>query len=86
MADDRTVETTVLEALEALGADFEAMEVDPALADTATFCEHYGVAPGDSANCIVVASRDDPPLLAACGSMPRCCAATASWSGVAHGH
>lgn len=30
MADDRTVETTVLEALEALGADFEAMEVDPA--------------------------------------------------------
>lgn len=34
-------------------------EIDPALADTAAFCEQYGVAPGESANCVVVAGRRD---------------------------
>lgn len=66
MTDDRSIEPQVLAALDALGVAYETMEVDPALADTAAFCEHYGVAPEDSANCIVVASKDDPPLLAAC--------------------
>lgn len=66
MADDRSVEPRVLAALEVAGIAHEAMEVDPDLADTAAFCEHYGVAPEDSANCIVVASKDDPPALAAC--------------------
>jgi prolyl-tRNA editing enzyme YbaK/EbsC (Cys-tRNA(Pro) deacylase) len=32
-------------------------EIDPALADTAAFCEQYGVAPGESANCVVVEGR-----------------------------
>src|SRR5262252_9344991 len=32
-------------------------EIDPALADTAAFCEKYGVAPGESANCVVVEGR-----------------------------
>ena len=31
--------------------------IDPALADTAAFCERYGVAPEDSANCVIVAAR-----------------------------
>ncbi|HIW30424.1 MAG TPA: hypothetical protein H9987_10520 [Candidatus Luteococcus avicola] len=31
--------------------------VDPALADTAAFCEAYDVAPGASANCVVVVGR-----------------------------
>lgn len=66
MTDDRSVETEVLAALDAAGVPYETMEVDPALADTADFCAHYGVAPEDSANCIVVASRDEPPALAAC--------------------
>lgn len=66
MADDRSVESRVLAALDAAGIAYTPMEVDPALADTADFCAHYGVAPEDSANCIVVASRDDPPTLAAC--------------------
>ena len=66
MDDDRRVEHDVLAALDVAGVAYEAMEIDPALADTAAFCEHYGVAPEDSANCIVVASRDDPPALAAC--------------------
>lgn len=66
MTDDRSVEHRVLAALDAAGIDHATMEVDPALADTADFCANYGVAPEDSANCIVVASRDEPPRLAAC--------------------
>ena len=32
-------------------------EIDPALADTAAFCEQYGVPPAESANCVVIAAR-----------------------------
>jgi prolyl-tRNA editing enzyme YbaK/EbsC (Cys-tRNA(Pro) deacylase) len=32
-------------------------EIDPELADTAAFCERYGVAMEASANCVVVAGR-----------------------------
>src|SRR5262245_39406362 len=32
-------------------------EIDPTLADTAAFCEKYGVALADSANCVVVAGK-----------------------------
>jgi prolyl-tRNA editing enzyme YbaK/EbsC (Cys-tRNA(Pro) deacylase) len=31
--------------------------IDPELADTAAFCAAYGVAPEESANCVVVAGR-----------------------------
>jgi prolyl-tRNA editing enzyme YbaK/EbsC (Cys-tRNA(Pro) deacylase) len=34
-------------------------EIDPALADTAAFCERYGVPFDESANCVVVAGRRD---------------------------
>jgi prolyl-tRNA editing enzyme YbaK/EbsC (Cys-tRNA(Pro) deacylase) len=32
-------------------------EIDPALADTAAFCERYGVRLDQSANCVVLAAR-----------------------------
>jgi prolyl-tRNA editing enzyme YbaK/EbsC (Cys-tRNA(Pro) deacylase) len=32
-------------------------EIDPQLADTAAFCERYGVLPTESANCVVIAGR-----------------------------
>ena len=32
-------------------------EIDPALADTAAFCERYGVEPAVSANCVVISGR-----------------------------
>ena len=32
-------------------------EIDPALADTAAFCAHYGIAEADSANCVVVKGK-----------------------------
>ena len=34
-------------------------EIDPELADTAAFCERYGVSPEESAHCVVVAGRRD---------------------------
>jgi prolyl-tRNA editing enzyme YbaK/EbsC (Cys-tRNA(Pro) deacylase) len=33
------------------------VEIDPAVADTTEFCARYGVAPEESANCVVVAGR-----------------------------
>ncbi|GAA2264767.1 YbaK/EbsC family protein [Nonomuraea roseoviolacea subsp. roseoviolacea] len=35
----------------------EVAEIDPELADTAAFCERYGVGMDESANCVVVAAR-----------------------------
>ena len=34
----------------------EVAEIDPALADTAAFCERYGVDMDESANCVIVAA------------------------------
>jgi prolyl-tRNA editing enzyme YbaK/EbsC (Cys-tRNA(Pro) deacylase) len=47
--------------------DIGVAEIDPELADTAAFCERYGVSPAVSANCVVVAGRrDGETRLAAC--------------------
>ncbi len=43
--------------LERLGIDFDELDCDPDLADTAAFCEAYGIPLQRSANAIVVASR-----------------------------
>jgi len=37
--------------------EVEVAEIDPSLADTAAFCEHYGIDPAESANCVVIAAR-----------------------------
>lgn len=56
----------VIEALDAAGVTYEVMPCDPELADTAAFCEAYGVDPSESANTILVASRRPPGENAAC--------------------
>ena len=38
-------------------SDVRVAAIDPELADTAAFCERYGVTPQQSANCVVVAGR-----------------------------
>jgi prolyl-tRNA editing enzyme YbaK/EbsC (Cys-tRNA(Pro) deacylase) len=44
-----------------------AAPIDPDLADTAAFCERYGVRMEDSANCVVIAGRrGDTTSFAAC--------------------
>ncbi len=55
-----------IERLDATGIEYEIIPCDPELADTAAFCEHYGYAPEDSANTIVVVGKADPPVFAAC--------------------
>ena len=54
------IETRVRAALSAAGADYELIEIDPDLADTAAFCAHYGYPEDHSANAIVVASKKPP--------------------------
>lgn len=53
-------------ALEASGCDFEIMDCDPELADTAEFCAHYGHAMENSANAILVKSKTGEEKFAAC--------------------
>jgi prolyl-tRNA editing enzyme YbaK/EbsC (Cys-tRNA(Pro) deacylase) len=49
-----------------LGIEFEVLPCDPDLADTAQFCEHYGIAPEASGNTIIVASKKEPKDYVAC--------------------
>ena len=44
----------------------EVIPCDPAFADTAAFCEKYGYSLEQSANTILVGSRTDPKIFAAC--------------------
>lgn len=52
-----TAAIEVLTDLDALGIDYEEMECDPELADTADFCAAYDIPLEKSANAILVASR-----------------------------
>ena len=60
------IEARVLAHLEAREIPYERVECDPALADTAAFCAHYGYPLEISANAIVVASKKEPRAFAAC--------------------
>jgi prolyl-tRNA editing enzyme YbaK/EbsC (Cys-tRNA(Pro) deacylase) len=55
-----------IDAVRATGAPHEVVHIDPAFADTAAFCAEYGYSPAMSANCLLVASREETPQLAAC--------------------
>lgn len=55
------VEAAVWAEIEARDMVCERLECEPALADTAAFCAHYGIDPGDSANAIIVASKKKNP-------------------------
>jgi prolyl-tRNA editing enzyme YbaK/EbsC (Cys-tRNA(Pro) deacylase) len=63
--DDQT-EAWLRSHLDPLGVPYELFPCDPALADTAQFCEAYGFALDESANTILVAGKADPLRLAAC--------------------
>ena len=56
----------VVEALKAQRAKFDVMECDPDFADTAAFCEKYGIAPEESANTILVVGKSEPRRYVAC--------------------
>jgi prolyl-tRNA editing enzyme YbaK/EbsC (Cys-tRNA(Pro) deacylase) len=66
MSDDAEIEAKVAAALERLGATWELMRIDPDFADTAAFCEKYGVPLDHSGNTIIVASKKEPKKFCAC--------------------
>jgi prolyl-tRNA editing enzyme YbaK/EbsC (Cys-tRNA(Pro) deacylase) len=66
MASAEPLHPLVRDALTELGVDFEVMECDPALADTAAFVAAYGIPLERSANTIVVASKGAAPAYVAC--------------------
>ncbi|SDH77431.1 Cys-tRNA(Pro) deacylase, prolyl-tRNA editing enzyme YbaK/EbsC [Sinosporangium album] len=47
----------VAQAVHELGIEAAVAEIDPALSDTVEFCERYGVALEESANCVVVTAK-----------------------------
>jgi prolyl-tRNA editing enzyme YbaK/EbsC (Cys-tRNA(Pro) deacylase) len=53
-------------SLSGLAVPYELFPCDPALADTAAFCEAYGFSPEDAANAIIVAGKSNPRTYAAC--------------------
>jgi len=52
--------------LQQTGLEYEVWPCDPQLADTARFCEHYGVALENSANAILVRSKTGMEKYALC--------------------
>lgn len=64
---DDLVAEPVAAGLRAWPAAALAAPIDPELADTAAFCERYGVELADSANCVVIAGkRGETVTYAAC--------------------
>ena len=67
MSDDGAeVERRVVTVLDGLGVPYELQPIDPAFADTAAYCERYGVPLEHAANTIIVASKKEPRRYAAC--------------------
>jgi prolyl-tRNA editing enzyme YbaK/EbsC (Cys-tRNA(Pro) deacylase) len=62
----RAIEAQVEATLDRLGVPYEIHRIDPAYADTAAYCQHYGVPLDRSANTIIVASKKEPRQYAAC--------------------
>lgn len=64
-------ETTILlpsvrESLDAANIEYEPLECDPAMADTAEFLAHYGYSAEEACNAIVVALKTTPKRYVAC--------------------
>ena len=64
--DGKQIEQQVVQVLDGLGVPYEVVQIDPAFADTAQFCERYGFTMEQSGNTIVVASKKEPKQYAAC--------------------
>ena len=56
----------VIEILDQLTSDYQIIECEPDLADTAQFCERYGYELNESANAILVVGKAEPRKYALC--------------------
>jgi prolyl-tRNA editing enzyme YbaK/EbsC (Cys-tRNA(Pro) deacylase) len=67
VSDEATdVERRVVAVLDELGVPYQVQPIDPAFADTAAYCERYGVPPDHAVNTIIVVSKKEPRRYAAC--------------------
>ena len=60
------IDAPIRAALERSGFAYEVLDCDPELADTAVFCAHYGYAPEESANTILVKSKTGAEQFVVC--------------------
>jgi len=60
------IDAKVTSTLDALGVVYEVHTIDPDFADTAAYCEKYGIPLAQSANTIIVASKKEPKQYCAC--------------------
>ena len=58
--------SSVIKTVTNLGLPYEVIEIDPSLADTAIFCDNYCFPIEQSGNTIIVASKKEPKIFAAC--------------------
>ena len=56
----------VIEVIDRLNVEYEIVDCDPDLADTAQFCDRYGYRLDESANAILVVGKADPRVYATC--------------------
>ena len=66
MPDRSILHDTVRTALDTARIDYDVLACEPELADTAEFCGHYGIAPEDACNAILVALKTSPRTYVAC--------------------
>ena len=66
MTDSSILDSRVRASLENLGVQYEVLACEPHLADTAEFCAHYGIAPEEACNTILVALKTTPRQYVAC--------------------
>ena len=70
--DPDILHPAVRAGLDAHGIKCKTLVCDPELADTATFCEHYGFSPEQAANAIVVVGKTNPPKYVCCVVLATC--------------
>ena len=56
----------VIEVIDRLNGEYEIVDCDPDLADTAQFCDRYGYRLDESATAILVVGKADPRVYATC--------------------
>jgi prolyl-tRNA editing enzyme YbaK/EbsC (Cys-tRNA(Pro) deacylase) len=66
MADPSILHPRVREALDSAGIHYEPLACEAELADTAAFCEHYGISADEACNAILVALKTEPRRYIAC--------------------
>ena len=66
MGQGPDIEKAVMANLAALEIPYELIEIDPAYADTAAFCQQYGYTLDVCGNTILVASKRGPKQYSAC--------------------